>query len=298
MYCSEESIMATRSNKKIIKEFCRVTPVTSYIDCIQYLDHVYHYVKSQCGPYSYMQFAVDLGFSRTNIVHQIIKGYRKFTLKTAVKIRTELELKGVQKKYFDTLVAYRNEISSVKRDEIFTKLIQLKMGVVKSETDRLWLNFFSIWYIPIILEILQLDQFENSTSWIAAQINPPIKETQVEESLELLTKLKLVQFDEASGKYKVPQISLSSGHEVRGLGFIRYHQRMIELAKESITRVNYKYRDISSVTFSCDEETLKDIKSMIHSFNESIQLRLEKTKDREKVFQLNTQLFPVSNLEK
>lgn len=290
--------MAMKSNKKIIKEFCRANPVTSYIDCIQYLENIYLYVKKECDTYSYIQFAADLGFSGTNVLHQIIRGYRKLTLKTAVKIRTALDLKGVQKKYFDALVEYKNEISSVKRDEIFTKLVELKKEVVSSEADRLWLNFFSIWYIPIILEILQLDTCQSDHTWIASQVNPPIKEKQVEESIDLLTKLQLIEFDTGTGKYRAPQVSLSSGHEVQGIGFIRYHQRMIELAKESITRVDYRKRDISSVTFSCDEETLNDIKDMIHDFNEAIQKRLEKSSGKDRVCQLNTQLFPVSNMEK
>ncbi len=289
--------MAGKSSKKIVKEFCRNHPVTGHLDCIQYLERIYQHVKSQCESYSYIQFAYDLGFSGTNVIHQVIRGYRKLTLKSAKKISTALELKGTQKKFFETLVEYRNEVASVKRDEIFSRLVELKMEVLESVNDQRWLRFFSMWYYQIVLEILALDEFQNDLSWIAAQVNPPIKEKQVEESIELLINLGLIEFDAETNRYKHLKPTISSGHEVSGIGFIRYHQKMIELAKESITRVKSDKRDISSVTFSCDQEALTDLKSMIHTFNETVQARLETVDKKSNVFQLNIQLFPVSTFE-
>ncbi|SMF18679.1 TIGR02147 family protein [Pseudobacteriovorax antillogorgiicola] len=289
--------MALRTGKKLIKEFCRDNPVTAYLDCIQYIEKIYESVKAQSESYSYIQFATDLGFSGTNVIHQIVRGYRKLTLKSAKKICIALDLKSTQKKYFETLVEYRNEISGIKRDEIFTRLVALKMDVLESEQDRRWLEFFSVWYHPIVLEVLQLDQCRNDLNWIASQVNPSIKIKQVEESVALLENLGLIEFDAEANRYKPQKTTITSGHEVTGIGFIRYHQRMIELAKDSITRVSHEQRDISSVTFSCDEQTLQEVKTLIHDFNEALQARLESVENKKKVVQLNVQLFPVSHLD-
>ena len=287
--------MGYQTSKKLIREFCQEYPVTGFLDCIQYLEKVYSFVKDNRENYSYIQFASDLGFSGTNVLHQILRGYRKLTLKTAKKLTTAMHLKGVQKRYFETLVEYRNEISSIKRDEIFAHLIELKRETLKSEDDQKWLEFFSTWYHPIVLETLQLDNCKNNPGKIASRINPPIKTKQAEESIQLLLDLKLIELDSESQIFHPVKSSISSGHEVTGIGFIRYHQRMIELAKESITRVESSQRDISSVTFSCDEDSVAEVKQMIHEFNEKLQKKLESVESKKKVVQLNIQLFPVTS---
>ncbi|SMF17375.1 TIGR02147 family protein [Pseudobacteriovorax antillogorgiicola] len=288
--------MGYLTSKKLIREFVQDSPVTGYLDCIQYLEKTYHFVKDRKPGYSYIQFAVDLGFSATNVMHQIIRGYRKLTLKTAKKIALGLHLKGAQKKYFETLVEYRNETSGIKRDEIFGRLVEIKKDVLAKPHDKKWLDFFSIWYHPIVLEVLQLDQTKNDPKWVAAKVHPQITETQAQESMDLLQELDLIEWNDERQAFESKAASISSGHEVTGIGFIRYHQRMIELAKDSITRVSADNRDISSITFSCDQESLKDVKKMIHEFNENLQKHLEAVTKKDKVVQLNVQLFPVSTM--
>ena len=125
-------------------------------------------------------------------------------------------------------------------------------------------------------------------------MQPPISEEQAKSSIELLEKLNIVVFDEERNRYLPKEFTISAGHEVTGIGVIRYHQRMIELAKDSITRVPSTQRDISSVTFSCDADSIADVKEMIHEFNEKLQAHLEQVTTKKDVVQLNIQLFPVS----
>ena len=251
-------------------------------------------MKERKEGYSYIQFATDLGFSATNVMHQLVRGYRKLTAKTGKKIATGLHLTGVQKKYFEGLVDYRNETIAVKRDELFGQLVSLKRTVLTEEQDQEWLDFFSTWYHPIVAKIIELDDAKSSAKWVASQVQPQISEEQATSSLELLSKLGVIELDEEAGRYRPKEFTLSSGHEVTGIGFIRYHQRMIELAKDSITRVKADQRDISSITFACDQESLADLKQMIHEFNEKVQARLANVPNKKDVLQLNIQLFPVS----
>ena len=282
------------TSKKLIRQFVEEYPVTGSLDCIQYVEKAYTYVKERKEGYSYIQFSIDMGFSATNIMHQIIRGYRKLTLKAAKKLTAGLNLTGTQRKYFEALVEYRNETIAVKRDEIFGRLVELKRGVLHDEKDQEWLDFFAMWYHPIVAKILELDQANTDPKWVASQVQPPITEDQAKESIELLMKLGIVELDEEANRYRPKEFSVSSGHEVTGIGFIRYHQRMIELAKDSITRVTAEERDISSITFSCDRESIGEVKKMIHEFNEKLQAHLESVPKKKDVVQLNIQLFPVS----
>ena len=75
-------------------------------------------------------------------MHQVIRGYRKLTLKAAKKLTAGLNLTGTQRKYFEALVEYRNETIAVKRDEIFGHIVALKRSVLEEQADQDWLDFF------------------------------------------------------------------------------------------------------------------------------------------------------------
>ncbi len=283
----------TKSNKSIITQLADNIKPSSFLDYRQYLKSVYTVSKDEFGKsYSYKRFAEDLGFGATTVIHQIIKGYRPLSLKAAEKVIKALNLKGAERKYFLKLVEFTNSKATAKREETFNKLISLKNDVLPSEFDKDCLEFFSEWYHPVIHELVGLTDFQNDLGWIAGKLSPAPRPEQIKKSLELMQRLELITFDGEQDRYIQTNKRISTGHRVKGLAFVAYHQKMIDMGKESLTKSKGDKRDISALTLSIDEATFQKIKTMIHDFQMKILEVAEDVESPDRIYNVNMQLFP------
>lgn len=286
------------SRKALIRRIAssKVLP-TSYLDYKPYLSSLFGAIKRDLGKYTYHQFAEDLGFAPTNIAHQFIRGHRKLSLKAAKTIVKSLELKGAERRYFEYMVDYCNVANPQKREELFQKMLQEKAQILSSEQDKAWLDYLSEWYHPVIRELVGLAGFQSDPQWISDQIQPRIRPEQAKKSLELLETLGFIRFDAESHQFRQTQKELSTGHEVRGIGFTRYHQKMIEMGRESLANIPARWRDISATTFSVDEQTFRKIKSLVHEFNARVLSEVRDCPNPDRIFQMNVQLFPFAHID-
>ncbi|SMF49273.1 TIGR02147 family protein [Pseudobacteriovorax antillogorgiicola] len=276
----------------------KVSPL-DYLDYRQYLDAVYQIVKSKLNRYSYIRFSEDLGFSRTNVLHLIIKGKRPLTSKAASKVIAALQLSGPEKKYFVNLVKYQNARQPQSRENLFQELLQIKSKVLSQPESQSQLEFFSEWFHVIIYQMTFMADFNADPSYIAKAVKPNIRPEQARKSLQLLKSLKLIEDNPETGRLEPTKLRVTTGDEVASIAVTRYHQRMIDLGKESITSVPDQERDISSVSISIPMTLLPSLKEEISVFRKKIlALADQKRNQCDEVYQMNIQLFPTTDLNK
>ena len=271
--------------------------VFSYLGYREYLEDVYQWINKDVGKMSYRQFSQILGFSLTNIIGLIIKGKRPLTCKAALRITNALNLTGKQKTYFEALVAYHNLRDLSKKEDLFKTILSIKTDSLSSEKIKEHLEFYSEWYHSAIFELLALPTSVHEHTWIAKHLNPRIRPEMARESLELMESLGLIRFDQEIKRYVRTDIRVTTGDEIASIALIRYHQKFIEIARESVTGTDSRMRDISSITISIPKDTLPKIKDEISGLRKRLLLLSEQSKDRDSVYQLNLQLFPIINME-
>lgn len=159
--------------KTQLKEIARSLNVTDHSDFRAFLALVYAEAKTRDSSYSYIKLSKDLGMGSTN-AHSVMSGRRPLTLKAAEKVCEALKLTGIQKRYFLTLVQQERAKSTSARDEAFEQRMALKQRVMPNELDRRKLAFFEHWYHAAILEILRLDDAQDSEEWLAKNIRPEV----------------------------------------------------------------------------------------------------------------------------
>lgn len=277
---------------RAIKEAARGIAPSDFMSHILFLKALYQHMKEATEGYSYKKFAADLGFPASTIMHQVVSGYRPLTLKAAERIVKALSLESKEQKYFLHLVAFAHAQSPARRQEIFEELLSLKRQTLAAEADKDALDYFSDWYNPVIWELIGTRGFRSDPAWIAQRITPKLKIEQVKASLELLLRLELISFDAASGTYRQTKARVSTGHRVKGLALVSFHQNMIDHGKSSLTRISGSRRDVSSVTVSVSEEGAQKLRSMIHAFQLQLMDEADKAGEGDQVYQINIQLFP------
>lgn len=265
---------------------------TGFLDYKAYLHSLYFAMKQQDKNYSYNRFASDLGFTASNLFHQIIKGHRPLSVKNAKKISAALELAKVEHQYFIALVEYINEDDSRAKEELFQDLMKRKGQSLPTALDKSWLEFFGEWFHPVILEAVGLYTDANSAEDLAERIVPRLRPEQIKRSLELLQKLDLIRYDEKTKVYSRNQQRLSTGPRVQDMGVTSYHQKMMDMAKDALTRFSADQRDISAMTVSVDQKTYEQLRQLVHQLQMQILDTAELAEKPDQIYQINIQMFP------
>jgi uncharacterized protein (TIGR02147 family) len=287
--------MSEKSEKNILKSLCETVLPSDHLSITNYLQALYNEAKKECGTYSYTKFAEHLGFGPTNIMHQFIKGRRALTHKSGERILSGLGLNGLERRYFLNLLDLANSRDSASRELAMTALLDLKNKALPDEFDKDCLEYYSRWYHPVIRELVGIQKFREDPEWIAATLTPTVRPAQAAGSIELLKRLKLIRYDEAKGRLVQADQRVTTGHRVRNMALIQYHQQMIEIAKQSLTAIKGQKRDVSALTISVDTRSAEKIKSMIHDFQLSLLEVAEHSADPDQIYHINIQFFPVTN---
>ncbi len=286
-------------NARVLKNITSKISVTKYLDYKDYLEAVYQAMKHEMTSYSYMQFAEDLGFARSNVMYLIIKGQRPLTNKTGKKIAESLDLKSVERKYWDDLVAYFDSDLAPERETILQHLVKQKTKAI-SDSDELMdqLEYFTEWYHIAIYEFSFTPHFTDDPQELAASLIPKIRADQAKKSLMLLQKLGLLALNADTKRLQPTQERVSTGHEIMSMALVRYHQKILELAKQALMTISIEEREIIATSMAIAPERLPKIKKEIRALSKKIMDIAAQDPEPERVYQLSIQLFPLTRKQR
>ncbi|MFW7379824.1 MAG: TIGR02147 family protein [Oligoflexus sp.] len=267
-------------------------------DFVQYTDYlaaIYAELKNQLSSYSYLQFAEDLGFPRSNALWLIISGRRKLSPKAAERILKSIPLKSMQRRYFLAMVRHNNANQGREREKFLQDLIEIKAQVIPDHEDRERLEYFSEWYYPVIREMVGTTWFQSDPQWIAEQLFMKIMPKQAGYALDLLERLNLISWDVSKGRHVLTGGQVHPTREVGPIAAIRYHEKMCEIARDSVTRVPSSLRDLNALTVRLKPEDAARVKArLIELCHEVFAMEAaSQGSEDENVYQVNMQLFPL-----
>ncbi len=278
-------------SKSMIREVVRALDVSASLSPRDFLKAVYDATKARIdGAYSYLQYAEDLGFSRSNVVRLMVIGERPMTPKAGERLADGLGLHGSARRYWTTLVRYVHERLPAERERLFQLLCSYRSQTAPRELDPLQLEYFSEWYHPAIREMAGLEGFDGTAEWIQERLGFPLRLEQVKRSVDLLKRLKLVVLEAATGRWVRGGGVIATSGEVDAVSIVRYHQKMLEVARESITVVDEDRRDVRAVTVSLPESALPLLKRRLEAF--AHELAALEVEGGDEVVQINMQMFP------
>lgn len=262
-------------------------------DYREFLKHLYHHLKAQLKPYSYLHFAADLGLGHNNVLRLIINRQRRLTLKTAQKIAANLAFDRHQKKYWLALITFTNSNQAEARDRSFQIMLNQRQKASLNPLDESRLAYFSDWYHPVIRELAQRPDFRCDPNWIKEQLLSPPRLDDIKKSLELLTKLGLIYYSHQDDRWINSTESLDTGPDARGMAYVSYHLATLAQAQQAIANVKKHRRSLWAATLCLSPESYQKIRARTQEWiaEASAHEREHRTND-DQVVQLNIQLFP------
>ena len=280
------------AHRQIIAKRLSDLRISSYMSYRKLLEDLYKAVKADIGRYSYLMFAEDLGFPASNCLRLIIIGDRRLTDATATKICKTLDVRNAERRYLFALMRYENARLPLQREPFFQALLEIRKEMIVSQTEQTTLEYWAEWFHPVIREMIAFESFSPDPEWIASQLFHRVLPREIQMSLALLQKLGLIAYDSKLARYVQTGGPVLPDRDVGMLASVRFHQKAIEHAKESITRISETEREINTMTLSLSNDGLTQLRNFVRSLCAEAMAIEKNDKQADRVYQFNIQLFP------
>ena len=262
-----------------------------FSDLPSYFKALYMVYKGTFKPYSYYHFSEDMGLGYCPTSRMIVSGDRTLTEKTLKKICDNLGIVKQSRSYLLKLAAVSSRLIAA---DAMDELIATKTDLVSEESQD-QLAFFRHWYNAALLEFLRFYDGPHDPATIGSKMMPKVAKGKITESLKLLQRLRYIEHDPSTGRYKNLQKKLSTEREVKDLIFQSYHSQFIGIAKESVTRHHSDDRTVIGTTIATSPAMKRKIIDLAHELTkQASELSDEEGESPEEVSQLNIQFFPVA----
>lgn len=275
--------------------------VFDYTDYRTFLADYYRFQKKRSSAFSYRFFAQKVNLKSSGFYKELVDGKRNLSRALIVRFSSALKLNKKEAEYFENMV-YFNDAKGIDEKKLYFKKMMASYDskAYKILSDQY--EYFSKWYYVAIRELLSYIRFKDDYSSLAGALNPPIRSDQAKKAILILKKLKLIQKD-AKGFYHRTDQSITTGYpegekKVDLLNIINFQKTMVEMSQDAYDRNKLKQIDMSTLTLSISEEAYQIMKEEIANFRNKLLGIAEKDTNPDRVYQLNYQFFPLSNLRK
>ncbi len=264
--------------------------IFSFDNASDYLHHLKHHFGGRKRKLSYNQLAKVLGYSSPRTVAMAWEGQRPLSKPLLEKIRLKAQLSPKQYVYLELLASVdKNKKLLI---DSAPQMQELKMLSKKYKSRRVDERIFSLISKTEHILLHQMLQGKRSVAIgdLKDKIRKPISKVEIEKAIENLLALKLLTYDQETGRFQEVSENLMVGQDVPSKAIQKYHQEMLDLAEKALTEQLVSDRDFNCHTFRFDRQRLTEAKDFISQFIEEFNERFQ-SPDSDDVYQLNLQLF-------
>lgn len=273
-------------------------PLANYTDYRAYLNDWINERKSLGLPGSNRWFAMKMGINSTSWLTSLLKGVKGLSKATSNKLSEILKHSPIEARYFETLVSFNQARSIEDRNKYYRELSALQKIKRISTVRPNQYDFYSVWYHSAVRSLIGIYTFTSSEKEherLASLVSPPITASQARKSLKLLEELGFVKRNR-DGVYEQTSSAITSGENTRSLGIANFQQETMKLAQEAMDRFQLDARYIGTLTVGISAKAFDRIKQLLIDTSDRIVEIANADADADRVYQINLQAFPMSNL--
>ncbi len=258
----------------------------------EFLRQTYNYRKSQSKKFSHRYISQKVGASSAGWFSNILNGRISLTRVYILPLAKLFELDKREQEYFELLVHYGQAASKEELSHTWEKLLSFK-GAKTSLIRQEQFEFYNQWHLPVIRELLLLYNYRGNPDQLGKLLQPAISAPEIEKAIQLLYHLKLIQ-KEPGGHPRPCDSNIKKDDSKKTDHWKNHMKDVIKLSADAGERFTKEERDISDVIIPLSPESFIEARQYIKDLRKKLITLSEKDKQRNRVFQCNIQLFPVT----
>jgi len=264
-----------------------------YIDYRKFLNDYYIEKKKSTRHFSYRYFAQRAGIKSPIFLKQVIDGKRNLTKPMIDKFISVINFNNKESIFFRNLVLFNQAKTAHEKQECYSVMLTMMDYVQEHQLSSDNYSYFKQWYNSVIRELVCLYDFKDDYIVIANTIKPAIKPLEAKKALQLLLRLNLIK-KQNDGTYRQTNTAIISSDEMVALARRSFNSEMIDFARTANETLEPSVRNVSGITMGISRSCYEVILAEMAAFKERVKTIVNQDEKSTQVYQLNLQLFPVS----
>ena len=265
-------------------------PIVEYSDFRKYMRDFYE-ERKRCSAFSWREFSKIAGFSSSSYMKVVCDGLSKLSRIGVERTGMAMGLVGFEMEYFRAMVEYGQSESEEKKIAAYNNMLAIakvhKVRVLEGELFK----FYETWQNPVVRELAPLMPGATPGE-MAKMFYPEVSAAEVRESLDFLTKAKLLKKD-ADENFMQTESSITGTPDATRLALRGMHRQMSKLATPAL-ELPVDERNFTGVTMGVSKVLYGRIVKELSECLRRIVAMASEEKDIEQVYRLNLQLFPLT----
>ncbi len=280
--------------------------LSNYLDYRRFLSDFYAYKRFQTRgdirPYSYAVFAAAADIKSPNYLKMIIEGRRNLSEEMISKFARALGLNKEQSDEFRTLVLFSQAIEPAQRN-LFLKVlseIRVEQKLRSGEIDRKIWEKAPNWIGWILYAMTEQQGVTFDVNQVRALLRNKASAEEISLAMESLTSNGWVEVREDVGSirsYVKSSAAIEANEEVPAALVRKLQSELMYLGLESLHSDSPQEREFGSLTLAMTKAEFEDLRFKLRQLRKQAMTDNAAQRSRQKgerVYQLNLQLFPVT----
>jgi uncharacterized protein (TIGR02147 family) len=282
-----------------------VTPLLSeYMDFRKFLSDWYNYKrvlsKNDLRPYNYGMFSAAADIKSPNYLKMIIEAHRNLSEEMIVKFARALGFNKEQGEEFRLLVLFGQASDPAERNFFLKELsdFRVQSQLRSGQIDRKVWEKIPNWITWILYAMMDQDGVEFRPEKLRELLRGKASESEIEDSLKTLINSGEIVKDELTGQLRKARNLIDTPDEIPVALVRKLQSQLMYLGLESLFQDSPADREFGSLTLSLTKSEFDELKFKLRQMRKQINKdnsikRMSTRGDR--VYQLNLQLFPVTD---
>jgi uncharacterized protein (TIGR02147 family) len=274
-----------------------VMSVLRFLDAREFLRQAYLAERQRNRAFSQRHIAQAMGEKSSSFFQDILSGKSKLTSARVLKFARLLKLSKAEAAHFENLVLYTQAETEDEKKHALEKLTAAGSSGRHALLEAFQTEYFSKWHYAAVRELLAIHDFRGDYEALGALLCPPLSTDEARRAVDLLLKLKLIRKTAHGGFQRTDTVVLSGPK----IGPARMRPALLgnlELARRALDEFPADKRPFSYQTLSVSEDSYRKIRGMITELRDAIFDLVVQDEDVDRLYQLNVQFFPLSEVVK
>ena len=302
----ESEVQAPKANEPTQQSFFEVKEpqVGDYLSYRDFLRAFYLYkreiTKGHLRRYNYSHFSAAADIRSPNYLRLVIEGQRNLSEEMAYRFSRAMQLNKEQTEEFVLLVHYNQETDPSLRNQYLKNLSDfrlqkdLKQGLIDKKTNERIPN----WIGWILFAILDQEGAHFSVPKLKQLLRQKASETEIQHALNRLLESGQLMADPETSEIKKGRSLIDNPEDIPVVLIRRLQTQLMCLGLESLFQDCPTEREFGTLTLSLTKKEFEDLRFQLRKFRKQIHKdnSIQRMQSKgERVYQLNLQLYPVTD---
>jgi uncharacterized protein (TIGR02147 family) len=268
--------------------------IFNYLNFREFLKDHLGYIRLKNPAFRFQTLVEKYGLCSRSHYIDILNG-RKLTKKFSGRYLQICGLSGKEAGYFQALIGYDQAQNDAEKMRHFHEILRLSPNLETVKLEQEAYRYFSAWYNPVMLSVLDLNRHEQDHRKIAALFKPKITAIQVRQALKTLTDLQFISWDKDRNVWNIHHQFLKSTDGAKAAALKSFHKEMQRIGMQTY-KTDFDNQTFSTLTLSTSIKTKIEIEHMVADLRQTIMEKVKADADPEVVTQVNFQIFSLSKI--